>query len=49
MPARIKFDMCHVMQTAYHIDAFQKTYFVIDSFQQLFDALQNLNWEIFHE
>jgi phenylalanine-4-hydroxylase len=26
------------MRTRYRIDTFQKTYFVIDSFEQLFDA-----------
>lgn len=33
---RIAFDLIRVMQTRYLIDDFQKTYFVIDSFGQLF-------------
>ena len=33
------------MKTKYHIDSFQKTYFVIQSFQELFDALRNLDWK----
>jgi phenylalanine-4-hydroxylase len=33
---RIEFDLIRVMQTRYLIDDFQKTYFVIDSFGQLF-------------
>jgi phenylalanine-4-hydroxylase len=37
-PNRIGFDLLRVMRTRYRIDTFQKTYFVIDSFQQLFDA-----------
>ncbi len=37
-PSRIKFDLLRVMQSKYKIDTFQETYFVIDSFQQLFDA-----------
>ncbi len=37
-PNRIKFDLLRVMQSKYKIDTFQETYFVIDSFQQLFDA-----------
>ncbi len=37
-PNRIKFDLLRVMQSRYKIDTFQETYFVIDSFQQLFDA-----------
>lgn len=45
VPARVKFNAIRVMKTQYHIDSFQETYFVIESFQQLFDALHNLNWE----
>ena len=37
-PHRIKFDLLRVMQSKYKIDTFQETYFVIDSFKQLFDA-----------
>ena len=37
-PNRIGFDLLRVMRTRYRIDTYQKTYFVIDSFQQLFDA-----------
>jgi phenylalanine-4-hydroxylase len=37
-PNRIGFDLLRVMRTRYRIDTFQKTYFVIDSFAQLFDA-----------
>ncbi|MEI5996195.1 phenylalanine 4-monooxygenase [Paraburkholderia bengalensis] len=36
-PNRIAFDLARVMQTQYRIDTFQKTYFVIDDFAQLFD------------
>ncbi len=35
-PNRIGFDLRRVMRTRYRIDTFQKTYFVIDSFEQLF-------------
>ncbi len=35
-PRRLAFDLIQVMQTKYMIDDFQKTYFVIDSFEQLF-------------
>jgi phenylalanine-4-hydroxylase len=35
-PHRIRFDLERVMRTDYLIDAFQKTYFVVDSFEQLF-------------
>ncbi len=37
-PNRIRFDLLRVMQSNYKIDTFQETYFVIDSFKQLFDA-----------
>ncbi len=37
-PNRIGFDLLRVMQSNYKIDTFQETYFVIDSFQELFDA-----------
>lgn len=35
-PNRIGFDLERVMRTKYRIDDFQETYFVIDSFEQLF-------------
>jgi len=37
-PRRVAFDLIRVMRSRYRIDAFQETYFVIDSFDQLFDA-----------
>jgi len=37
-PNRIGFDLMRVMRTRYRIDTYQKTYFVIDSFQQLMEA-----------
>jgi phenylalanine-4-hydroxylase len=37
-PNRIGFDLERVMQTRYRIETFQKTYFVIDDFAQLFDV-----------
>ncbi len=36
-PVRIGFDLRRVLRTQYEIDDFQKTYFVIDSFAQLFE------------
>lgn len=35
---RVGFELQRLMRTRYKIDTFQATYFVIDSFQQLFDA-----------
>ena len=37
-PNRIGFDLERIMRTRYRIDTYQKTYFVIDSFEQLMDA-----------
>lgn len=37
-PQRIGFDLERIMRTRYTIDRYQSSYFVIDSFRQLFDA-----------
>jgi len=37
-PQRLGFDLQRIMRTRYKIDSFQATYFVIDSFEQLFRA-----------
>ncbi|MCC4596207.1 phenylalanine 4-monooxygenase [Xanthomonas campestris pv. phormiicola] len=37
-PNRIGFDLARIMRTRYRIDSYQKTYFVIDSFEQLMQA-----------
>ena len=37
-PNRLAFDPLRIMRTNYRIDAYQETYFVIDSFDQLFEA-----------
>lgn len=39
-PHRIKFDLMRVMQTDYKIDDYQDCYFVVDSFDELFEATQ---------
>ncbi|WP_412778003.1 phenylalanine 4-monooxygenase [Thalassospira lucentensis] len=39
-PNRVGFDLERVMATDYAIDDFQKTYFVLDSYDQLFDAMK---------
>jgi phenylalanine-4-hydroxylase len=38
VPNRLQFDLKRVMSTKYRIDTFQKTYFVINSFHDLFNA-----------
>ena len=37
-PRRVAFDLKRLMRTRYRIDSYQATYFVIDAFDQLFDA-----------
>lgn len=37
-PARVAFDLERLMRSEYKIDTFQATYFVIESFDELFDA-----------
>ena len=37
-PRRLAFDLMRVMRTDYRIDRFQDSYFVIDGFDQLFEA-----------
>lgn len=37
-PRRVAFDLQRLMRSRYRIDTFQATYFVIDGFDQLFDA-----------
>ena len=37
-PNRLGFDLQRIMRTRYRIDTFQKTYFVIDSYEQLIEA-----------
>jgi len=37
-PRRWRFELLRVMRTDYRIDAFQQSYFVLDSFEQLFQA-----------
>jgi phenylalanine-4-hydroxylase len=37
-PHRVGFDIMRMMQTEYRIDDYQETYFVIENFDQLFDA-----------
>jgi phenylalanine-4-hydroxylase len=38
-PARIGFDLRRVLRTSYLIDSYQKTYFVLDDIEQLFDSV----------
>ena len=40
VPNRIKFNLERIMRTEYEIDKFQKSYFVIDNYAELFEATQ---------
>ena len=44
--ARIAFDLHRVLRTHYLIDAYQKTYFVLDDIEQLFDSVLDADFEI---
>lgn len=46
-PNRIGFGLERIMRTQYEIDSFQKTYFVIRSYDQLFEATQQDFGEIY--
>jgi phenylalanine-4-hydroxylase len=43
-PNRIRFDAERVMRTQYRIDDYQKTYFVLRSLDQLFDAIRSTSF-----
>jgi len=40
VPNRLRFDPARIMRTDYMIDSFQKTYFVLDGFDELFAATE---------
>jgi phenylalanine-4-hydroxylase len=46
-PARVAFALERLMRSEYKIDTFQATYFVIDSFAQLFEATAPDFWPIY--
>lgn len=48
-PRRVAFDLQRLMRSLYRIDTFQPTYFVIDSFQQLFEATAPDFTPVYHE
>lgn len=39
-PQRLRFDLARVMSTDFRIDAFQETYFVLESYDELFAAMK---------
>jgi phenylalanine-4-hydroxylase len=48
VPHRLGFDLARIMRTTYRIDDFQQTYFVIDSFEQLFRAGYDTDFAILY-
>lgn len=46
---RLPFDPLRIMRTAYSIDSFQKTYFVLESLPQLIDGLVDLDFGPLYE
>lgn len=40
-PHRVPFDLVRCLQTGFKIDEYQKTYFVIDNYEQLFESFEN--------
>ena len=44
-PQRIAFDLQRVLRTNYLIDSYQKTYFVLDDIEQLFDSVLAADFE----
>lgn len=49
IPTRISFHLLRLLKTEYHIDDLQRTYFVIDHYEQLFQAIQHIRWDKLHE
>lgn len=45
VPVRIKYDILRTMKTNYHIDSFQKSYFAIENYEELFKSIRNLDWQ----
>ena len=44
-PVRVWFDPIRAMKTKYRIDEFQKTYFVIHDYEELFSMIKGLEWD----
>jgi phenylalanine-4-hydroxylase len=48
-PRRWRFELLRVMRTDYRIDAYQQSYFVLDSFEQLFQACYSTDFAPLYE
>ncbi|MCB1197962.1 MAG: phenylalanine 4-monooxygenase [Deltaproteobacteria bacterium] len=49
IPNRLAFDMIRAMKTEYEIHHMQKSYFVIRDYQELFDTIKQINWDMLKE
>src|SRR5580704_1797790 len=49
VPQRLRFELLRVMRTDYRIDSFQHTYFVLDSFEELFEACYQTDFAPIYE
>jgi phenylalanine-4-hydroxylase len=48
-PQRLRFELTRVMRTDYRIDTYQRTYFVLESYQELFDACYGTDFAPLYE
>lgn len=48
-PQRLRFELTRVMRTDYRIDSYQHTYFVLESYQELFDACYGTDFTPLYE
>lgn len=44
-PTRLMFHAIRAMKTKYRIDRYQRTYFVIRNYKEIFDTVKNLDWK----
>jgi phenylalanine-4-hydroxylase len=49
VPKRLRFELLRVMRTDYRIDSFQHTYFVLESFEELFEACYQTDFAPIYE
>jgi phenylalanine-4-hydroxylase len=49
VPQRLRFELVRVMRTDYRIDSFQHTYFVLESFEELFEACYQTDFAPIYE
>ena len=48
-PQRLRFELVRVMRTDYRIDSYQQSYFVLDSYEELFDACYGTDFTPLYE